>query len=40
MVYFSDSQKQGGVASAIMEALAELKINNIDIKSFEYEDFY
>jgi 1-deoxy-D-xylulose-5-phosphate synthase len=37
---FSDSQKQGGVASAIMEALAELKINNIDIISFEYEDFF
>lgn len=37
---FSDSQKQGGVASAIMEALAELKISNIEIISFEYEDFF
>lgn len=35
---FSDSQKQGGVASAIMEALSELNITNISIKSFEYED--
>ncbi len=37
---FSDSQKQGGVASAIMEALSELEITNINIKSFEYEDSF
>ena len=37
---FSDSQKQGGVASAIMEALNELKIINISIKSFEFEDSF
>jgi len=37
---FSDSQKQGGVASAIMEALSELNITNINIVSFEYEDYF
>ncbi|QKF72433.1 1-deoxyxylulose-5-phosphate synthase [Aliarcobacter faecis] len=35
---FSDSQKLGGVASAIMETLNELNILNIKITSFEYED--
>ena len=35
---FSDSQKQGGVGSAILEFLNEEKIRNIDLTSFEYED--
>jgi len=35
---FSDSQKQGGVASAILECLSQNDILNISIKSFEYED--
>ncbi|MFV7790767.1 1-deoxy-D-xylulose-5-phosphate synthase [Aliarcobacter lanthieri] len=35
---FSDSQKQGGVASAILECLSENNISNVSIKSFEYED--
>lgn len=35
---FNDSQKLGGVASAIMETLSELNILNIKITSFEYED--
>jgi len=34
---FSDSAKMGGVASAILEALAELNIDNIQVVSFEYE---
>ena len=37
---FSDSQKLGGVASAILEELSRLGINNIKIKSFEYEDSF
>lgn len=36
---FSDSQKQGGVSSAILEFLNEEKIN-IDITSFEYDDIF
>jgi 1-deoxy-D-xylulose-5-phosphate synthase len=36
---FSDSQKQGGVASAILEFLADEKLS-IDIVSFEYEDIF
>jgi 1-deoxy-D-xylulose-5-phosphate synthase len=36
---FSDSQKQGGVASAILEFLNEHNIN-IELTSFEYEDIY
>ncbi len=35
---FSDSQKQGGVASAILEFLNYNNISNIKITSFEYED--
>ena len=35
---FSDSAKLGGVSSAILEALAELKITNILVQSFEYDD--
>ncbi len=34
---FSDSQKQGGVASAIMEFINEQNLN-VEIESFEYED--
>ena len=40
MVYFSDSCKQGGVLSAILEALSEKNITNISLKSFEYEDSF
>ena len=35
---FSDSSKMGGVGSAILEFLAEEKITNIELKSFEYSD--
>lgn len=35
---FSDSQKQGGVASAILEVLNDEKIHNIQVITFEYED--
>ena len=35
---FSDSQKQGGVASAILEVLNEENIQNIQVISFEYND--
>jgi 1-deoxy-D-xylulose-5-phosphate synthase len=35
---FSDSQKQGGVASAILEVLNDEKIHNVQITTFEYED--
>ncbi len=34
---FSDSQKQGGVASAILEVLNEERVN-VNLTSFEYED--
>lgn len=37
---FSDSQKQGGVASAILEALNDKNIKNVSVKSFEYEDSF
>ena len=37
---FSDSQKQGGVSSAILEVLNEENIQNIKVTSFEYEDFF
>lgn len=37
---FSDSQKQGGVASAILEVLNEKKIHNVEVTSFEYEDSF
>ena len=37
---FSDSQKQGGVGSAILEALNEENINNVSLTSFEYEDAF
>ncbi len=35
---FSDSSKMGGVASAISEFLADKKILNIELVSFEYSD--
>ena len=35
---FSDSSKMGGVGSAILEFLAQDKITNIEVTSFEYED--
>ena len=35
---FSDSAKMGGVGSAILEFLAEEKILNVSLTSFEYED--
>ena len=35
---FSDSQKQAGVASAILEVLNDENIQNIKVTSFEYED--
>lgn len=37
---FSDSQKQGGVGSAILEVLNEKNIFNIKLTSFEYGDFF
>lgn len=37
---FSDSAKMGGVASAILEFLAEEKITDIEVTSFEYEDTF
>lgn len=35
---FSDSQKIGGVASAILEFLNDEKIHNVQLTSFEYND--
>jgi len=35
---FSDSSKMGGVASAILEFLADEKITDVELVSFEYED--
>ncbi len=35
---FSDSAKMGGVGSAILEFLADEKITNIELTTFEYED--
>jgi len=35
---FSDSSKMGGVGSAILEFLAQEKILDIAVESFEYED--
>lgn len=37
---FSDSQKLGGVSSAILEVLNDEKIHNIQITSFEYDDHF
>lgn len=37
---FSDSAKMGGVGSAILEFLAEEKITDIELTSFEYEDAF
>ena len=37
---FSDSQKQGGVASAILEVLNEKRIHNVEVTSFEYDDSF
>ena len=37
---FSDSQKQGGVASAILEVLNDERIHNVQITTFEYEDSF
>ncbi|KIM08151.1 MAG: 1-deoxy-D-xylulose-5-phosphate synthase [Sulfurovum sp. FS06-10] len=35
---FSDSAKIGGVGSAILECLSEEKIQDVQVKTFEYED--
>jgi len=37
---FSDSAKMGGVASALLEFLAEEKITDVLVTSFEYEDAF
>ena len=37
---FSDSQKQGGVGSAILEVLNDENIKNIKLTSFEYDDHF
>lgn len=37
---FSDSQKQGGVSSTILEVLNDEKIHNVQLTSFEYEDSF
>ncbi len=37
---FSDSQKQGGVGSAILEVLNDNRISNVCVTSFEYEDIF
>ena len=37
---FSDSSKMGGVGSAILEFLAQDKIRDIELESFEYEDAF
>jgi 1-deoxy-D-xylulose-5-phosphate synthase len=37
---FSDSVKQGGVASALMEFLANEKVIDISIRAFEFEDVF
>jgi len=37
---FSDSAKQGGVASAILECLSQNMINDIALTSFEYDDAF
>lgn len=37
---FSDSQKQGGVLSAILEVLNEKRIHNVELTSFEYDDTF
>jgi 1-deoxy-D-xylulose-5-phosphate synthase len=37
---FSDSAKMGGVGSAILELLAEEKITNVALTSFEYDDAF
>ena len=37
---FSDSAKQGGVASALLEFLSEEKISDISLTSFEYDDVF
>jgi len=37
---FSDSQKQGGVSSAILEVLNDENIHNVQVTSFEYEDHF
>ena len=36
---FSDSQKQGGVGSAILEFISEMDLD-VKVKSFEYDDIY
>ncbi len=37
---FSDSVKEGGVGSAILELLSEEKIDNVLLTSFEYDDAF
>jgi 1-deoxy-D-xylulose-5-phosphate synthase len=37
---FSDSAKQGGVGSAILEFLSEAAIKDVSLTSFEYDDAF
>ncbi|SFV59757.1 1-deoxy-D-xylulose 5-phosphate synthase [hydrothermal vent metagenome] len=37
---FSDTSKMGGVASALLEFLADEKITDVAVESFEYEDCF
>jgi len=37
---FSDSAKEGGVGSAILESLSQNGIQEITVTSFEYEDAF
>ena len=37
---FSDSAKSGGVGSAILEFLAQEKIGDVALTTFEYEDSF
>ncbi len=37
---FSDSARRGGVGSALLEFLAEAKIGNVSLTSFEYDDAF
>jgi len=37
---FSDSAKQGGVGSAILECLSQNRVNDIALTSFEYDDAF
>ena len=37
---FSDTSKMGGVASAILEFLSEENIKDVEVVSFEYDDYF